>query len=74
MIGVQVEHVMLKARIKAGEDDLKQAKVADAVQSKTKSDEDAPLTKEEIKSRDDMVRRAIAYSPEARQLRTRKSD
>ena len=68
LIGLQVKHVMLTAKIRAGEEDLKQAKEADSAQSKTKIDEDAPLSKDEIKLRDDMVRRAIAFSPEARKL------
>ena len=72
LIGLQVEHVMLAARIRVCEEDLKQAKADEAVQTKTKLDENAPLTKDEIKLRDDMVRRAIAFSPEARQLSAQK--
>ncbi len=72
LIGLQVEHVMLTAKIRAGEEDLKQAKAADATQGKTKIAEDAPLSKDENKLRDDMLRRALAYSPEARQLSAQK--
>ena len=72
LIGLQVEHVMLTAKIRAGEEDLRQAKAADATQGKTKIAEDAPLSKDETKLRDDMLRRALAYGPESRQLSAQK--
>ena len=74
LIAVQVEHVMLTARIRAGEDELRQALAADAAQGKNATlKEDAPLTKEEIKLRDEMVHRELAFGREARNLNVQKN-
>jgi capsular exopolysaccharide synthesis family protein len=70
LITVQVEHVMLAARIKACEQELHEAEAAEVVQSKTKQKADAPLTKEELKIRDELVHKTIEQNPDVLHLKS----
>ena len=69
LITLQVEHAMLDARLKAGEEELRAAERADAARSDAQAKaEAAPLSKDEIKLRDAIVARTIAENPEVKQL------
>ncbi|MGA2030685.1 MAG: polysaccharide biosynthesis tyrosine autokinase [Thermoguttaceae bacterium] len=69
LIAVQVEHAMLAARVKAGDEELGSLKRADgdrnAAQAKAAA---APLSREELDLRDAMVGRAVADNSEIKQL------